>query len=200
MQEIREQILESIRVKQLLLEDGVDTIKTIAKTIIDSLKNANRVYLMGNGGSAADAQHIAGEMVGRYKRDRAPLPVMSFTTDTSVITAIGNDFGYDECFVRQTEAFVKPGDVLIGISTSGNSENIIKAMNLAGKIGAATIALTGASGGALKTCVDICLAVPSTDTPRIQEAHITVAHILCSMIEEDLYRRTSSPDSEPKQR
>lgn len=188
MENIRRQIQESIEVKRKLLENNVNTIKTIANIVVGSLKEDGRIYLMGNGGSAADAQHIAGEMIGRYKKDRKPIPVMAFTTDTSVITAIANDLGYDYCFVRQADAFVKKGDVLIGISTSGNSQNIINAMKLAREKGASTIALTGKSGGLIKDCVDICLQVPSTDTPRIQESHITVAHILCSIIEDELFK------------
>lgn len=188
MDNIRRQIQESIQVKRKLLENNVSTIKTMANIVVDSLKKGNRIYLMGNGGSAADAQHIAGEMIGRYKKDRKPLPVMAFTTDTSVITAIANDFGYDYCFAKQVDAFVKKDDVLIGISTSGNSQNIINAMKLARRRGANTIALTGKNGGILNDCVDICLKVPSTDTPRIQESHITVAHILCSIIEGEIFK------------
>lgn len=188
MEDIRREIKESIRIKRLLLENGIDTIKKIINVVVKSLRNGNRIYLMGNGGSAADAQHIAGEMVGMFKKDRPPLPVMAFTTDTSVITSIANDFGYDYCFVKQVDAFVRKGDVVIGISTSGNSLNIINSMKLANKKCANTVALTGKDGGVLKDCVDICLKVPSTETPRIQESHITIAHILCSKIENELFR------------
>lgn len=188
MENIRRQIQESIQVKRKLLTNNVNTIKTIAKIIVSSLKKDKRIYLMGNGGSAADAQHFAGEMVGRYKKNRKSLPVMAFTTDSSVITAIANDFGYDYCFVKQVDAFVRKDDVVIGISTSGNSQNIINAMDLARQRGANTIALTGEQGGTLKNCVDICLQVPSTDVPRIQESHITVVHILCSIIEDEIFK------------
>ena len=137
MENIRGQIQESIEVKRKLLTNNVNTIKIIAKTIVNALKIDKRIYLMGNGGSAADAQHFAGEMVGRYKKNRKSLPVMAFTTDSSVITAIANDFGYDYCFVKQVDAFVRKGDVVIGISTSGNSRNIINAMELARQRGCA---------------------------------------------------------------
>ncbi|ODS31620.1 MAG: phosphoheptose isomerase [Candidatus Scalindua rubra] len=142
---------------------------------------------MGNGGSAADAQHISGELVGRFKKDRKSLPVLALTTDTSVLTAIANDYGYDLCFEKQIEAFVKNGDVVFGLSTSGNSTNIVNAVILAKKKGAKTIGFTGKDGGTLKDFVDICLKVPSSETPRIQECHITVGHILCSILEKELF-------------
>lgn len=188
MEDIKKQIQDSIQVKSTLLKENVETIKTIADTIVNSLKHGGFIYLIGNGGSAADAQHFAGELVGRYKKNRAALPAIALTTDTSVITAIGNDFGYERCFVRQVEAFVKKGDVVIGISTSGNSQNIINALKLADKKGAKTIGLTGKGGGAIKDCAGICLQVPSDDTPRIQESHITVLHILCSIIEKEIFK------------
>ncbi len=187
MDDIKSQIEESINVKSELLNNCSEIIKQIAETVVNSYKNGNSLYLMGNGGSAADAQHIAGELVGRFKKERKALPALAFTTDTSVITAIANDYDYDKCFSRQAEAFVKKDDAVIGISTSGNSKNIIKAMEIAKERGAHTIVFTGRDGGALKDCVDLCLQVPSSNTPRIQEAHITVAHILCSIIERDLF-------------
>ncbi len=187
MEKIKTEINESIKVKHELLENCVGVIKQISDIIVASLKNGNFLYLMGNGGSAADAQHIAGELVGRFKRNRKAVPALSFATDTSVITAIANDFGYDDCFVRQVDAFVKRGDVVLGISTSGNSPGVIKAMELAKEKGAHAVALTGSTGGVLCGCVDLCLKVPSDDTPRIQECHIMVGHILCSMLEEELF-------------
>ncbi|MGR3219532.1 MAG: D-sedoheptulose-7-phosphate isomerase [Candidatus Anammoxibacter sp.] len=188
MENIRNQILESIDVKRKLLTNNVNTIRIIAKIIVGALRNDKRVYLMGNGGSAADAQHFAAEMIGRYKKNRKPLPVIAFTTDSSVITAIANDFGYEYCFVKQVDAFVKKDDVVIGISTSGNSQNIINAMDLARQRRAGTIAFTGANGGFLKNSVDVCLQVPSDDTARIQESHITIIHILCSIIEDEVFK------------
>lgn len=187
MENIKSQILESIELKRELLENSVSTIKEMSKLMVDSLKAGNFLYLMGNGGSAADAQHIAGELVGRFKMNRKAVPVLSFTTDTSVLTAIANDFGYDCCFSRQVEAFVRKGDVVFGISTSGNSQNILNAINLANEKGAVTIALTGNDGGLIKNSVDLCLNVPSADTARVQECHLTIAHILCEVIEKELF-------------
>lgn len=187
MDDIEREIRESIDVKQALLAGGVAAIRDMAGAMVKCLRAGNTVYLMGNGGSAADAQHIAGEMVGRFKRERKALPVLALTTDSSVITAIANDYGFDSCFEKQVEAFVKGGDVVIGISTSGNSQGILRAMRLAREKGAVTLALTGQDGGGLKDLVDICLRVPSGNTPRIQECHATVGHILCSIVEKELF-------------
>ena len=178
---------ESINIRSELLSNSVETISQIANLSVNALKSGHSLYLMGNGGSAADAQHISGELVGRFKKDRKPLPVLALTTDTSVLTAIGNDYGFDLCFERQIEAFVKNGDVVFGLSTSGNSVNIINAAILAGKKGANTIAFTGRDGGRLNDIVDICLKIPSTDTAHIQECHMTVGHIICSIIEKELF-------------
>ena len=185
--EIEESLTESIKLKTELLSDSVETIIQIANISVDALKSGHTLYLMGNGGSAADAQHIAGELVGRFKKDRKPLPALALTTDTSVLTAIANDYGYDLCFERQIDAFVKNGDVVFGLSTSGSSVNIVNAVILAGKKWAKTIAFTGKDGGRLKDNVDVCLRVPSSDTARIQECHITIGHILCSIIEKKLF-------------
>lgn len=185
--EIERSLNESISVKSEILSNSVETIVRIATIAVDALRDGHSLYLMGNGGSAADAQHISGELVGRYKKDRRSLPVLALTTDTSVLTAISNDFGYDYCFEKQVEAFVRNGDVVFGLSTSGNSKNIVNAIKLAGKIGAKTIGFTGGDGGKLKDIVDVCLIVPSSETPRIQECHITVGHILCSIIEKELF-------------
>ena len=185
--EIEESLTESIKLRTELLSDSVETIIQIANISVDAFKSGHTLYLMGNGGSAADAQHIAGELVGRFKKDRKPLPALALTTDTSVLTAIANDFGYDQCFERQVDAFVKDGDVVIGLSTSGNSKSIINAIVSAGEKGAKTIAFTGKDGGRLKALVDVCLTIPSSDTARIQECHITIGHILCSIIEKELF-------------
>jgi D-sedoheptulose 7-phosphate isomerase len=185
--EIEKSLNESISVKSEVLSNSVGTITKIATMAVDALRNGHSLYFMGNGGSAADAQHISGELVGRYKKDRKPLPALALTTDTSVLTAISNDFGYEYCFEKQVEAFVKNGDVVFGLSTSGNSTNIINALKLAGKIGAKTIGFTGRDGGMIKDIVDVCFMVPSSETPRIQECHITVGHILCSIIENELF-------------
>ncbi|MBU2699018.1 D-sedoheptulose 7-phosphate isomerase [Sporomusaceae bacterium BoRhaA] len=180
-----------------VLEQHLDTISqlkgltqeiaTIAKTCSQALKAGKRIYLMGNGGSAADSQHIAAEFVGRFQIERQPLPALAFTTDTSLLTAVGNDYGFDEVFARQVRAFVQPGDVVIGISTSGNSGNILKAMACAQEQGGVTIAFTGQGGGKLANCCDYCLAVPSPVTARVQEAHILIGHIICQYVDEVLY-------------
>ena len=185
--EIESSLNESISIKKELLSNSVESVIQIANILIEAFKQGHSLYLMGNGGSAADAQHISGELVGRFKKNRKALPALALTTDTSVLTAIANDFGYDQCFERQVDAFVKDGDVVIGLSTSGNSSSIISAALLAKKKGAKTIAFTGKGGGRLKDDVDICLEIPSTDTARIQECHITIGHILCSIIEKELF-------------
>ncbi len=185
--EIESSLNESISIKTELLSNSVESVIQIANILIETFKQGHSLYLMGNGGSAADAQHISGELVGRFKKNRKALPALAFTTDTSVLTAIANDFGYDQCFERQVDAFVKDGDVVIGLSTSGNSSSIINATLLAKKRGAKTIAFTGKGGGKLKDDVDICLEIPSSDTARIQECHITIGHILCSIIEKELF-------------
>ena len=185
--EIETSLNESIRVKSELLSSSIETIAEIAAITVNAFKAGNSLYLMGNGGSAADAQHISGELVGRYKKDRKALPALALTTNTSVLTAVSNDFGYDLCFEKQIEAFVKNGDVVFGLSTSGNATNVINAIKLARKMGARTIGFTGKDGGMLKDYVDVCLMVPSSETPRIQECHITVGHIMCSIIEKELF-------------
>ena len=142
-----------------------------------------KILLLGNGGSAADCQHIAAEIVGRYKRERRGLPAIALTTDTSILTAVGNDYGFEHVFSRQVEALCTPKDVVIGLSTSGNSPNVLAAIHTARQIGALTIGLTGGGGGKLAQCCDLSLVVASNDTPRIQEAHILVGHMLCDLID-----------------
>jgi D-sedoheptulose 7-phosphate isomerase len=159
------------------------TILAVADQIIDSLENGGKVILMGNGGSAADAQHIAAEFVGRYKKERKAFPAIAITTDSSIVTAIGNDYGSEKVFSRQVEAHGKIGDVVIGISTSGNSANVIEAVKTAREIGCFTFALLGNDGGQLKSLVDIPIVVESRDTPRIQECHILIGHIICDLVE-----------------
>jgi len=161
-----------------------EDVNLIAYKCKEALENGNTIFLMGNGGSAADSQHIAAELVGRFVKERKGLPAIALTTDTSILTAIGNDYGYDEVFSRQIEALVKPNDIVIGTTTSGNSTNIIKAINKAKKSGAITIGLTGKDGGLLKDVCDYCIVIPSNTTARIQEAHILIGHIICEMIEE----------------
>ena len=187
MDDIQIQLQESIDTKKALLVSHLDIIRKIAGALITAFKNGHRLYLIGNGGSAADAQHIAGELIGRFKINRRPLPAVALTTDTSVMTALANDFGYDTCFARQVEALSGPGDIVLALSTSGNSKGILNAVQFARDRGAITIGFTGEDGGLLKDAVDICLRIPSANTPRIQECHITIGHILFSMIEKELF-------------
>ncbi len=160
-------------------------IDEVAFALIQTLETGGKILLCGNGGSAADAQHISAELTGRYiAKNRRPLPAIALTTDTSALTAIGNDFGFEHVFSRQVQALATRSDLLFGISTSGNSANVIEALRAARSIGCRTVALTGGDGGKCRSEVDICLAIPSTDTPRIQEMHILIAHILCDMIDQ----------------
>jgi len=162
------------------MEKDIEIASTI---IVDALKNGNKILLCGNGGSAADAQHIAAELTGRYKTERRGLPGIALTTDTSALTAIGNDYGYDRVFDRQVESLANEGDVIIGISTSGNSKNVVSALKLGQEIGCKTIGLTGRNGGAMNDVCDINLVVPSDNTPRIQEMHILFGHTICQIID-----------------
>lgn len=187
-QEIIVELEEHLKViKELKVES--DKIEEAIKIIIDCYKNNGKVILFGNGGSSADAQHIAGEFVGKFKLERKSLPAIALTTNTSIMSAIGNDYGFDHIFERQIEGLVSNRDVVIGISTSGNSENVIKGILKAKEKGAKTIALTGRSGGELKKIVDILFNVSSNNTPRIQEAHITIGHIICGLVEKQLFRQ-----------
>lgn len=152
-----------------------------------ALGDGKKLLVMGNGGSAADAQHFAAEIIGRFKLERRALPAVALTTDTSVLTAIGNDYGFDAVFSRQVEGLGAPGDVVVGISTSGNSANVLAALAKARELGCRTIALLGRDGGTIKTVADISIIVPSSDTPRIQEGHITIIHIICDLLEKRLF-------------
>jgi len=189
---VRRRIRDSLRVKEALLADDlVDALVRVAETLVAAYRRDGKVLLFGNGGSAADAQHIAAELEGRYLHDRPALHALALHTNTSALTAIANDYGYARVFARQVEAAVRPGDVVIGISTSGNSENVLGGVRAARAQGAVTVALTGAGGGRLKNLVDHCLAVPSAETPRIQEAHILIGHILCELVEQELFPRAA---------
>lgn len=165
------------------LASGADEIIRIAEVVASAIKSGHRVYLIGNGGSAAQCQHIAAELVGRFKRQRQGLPAVALTTDSSILTALGNDFGFAQVFSRQVEALVETGDVLIAISTSGRSENIIEAASIARRKKALVIGLTGGSKAGLGELADISVQVGSKDTARIQEAHITTLHIICELVE-----------------
>ena len=185
MEKIRNIILSSIQVKQQILEDErmLDAIGSVAGIITSSLKRKGRVYFCGNGGSAADAQHLAAEFSGRFYTDRKALPAEALHCNTSYLTAVANDYSYDVVYARLVEGIGNPGDVLVGLSTSGNSANIVKAFEAARSIGITTIGFTGISGGAMKALSDHLFNVPSTDTPRIQESHILIGHIICELVE-----------------
>jgi D-sedoheptulose 7-phosphate isomerase len=192
-QRVSQSIHESIAVKERLLATA-EIIAVIAKAgevLIDALTHGSKVLLCGNGGSAADAQHIAAELVGRFAFDRPALPALALSDNSSSLTAIGNDYGFDVVFSRQIEALGRPGDVAIGISTSGNSQNVVNAMCAAKKIGLQTIALTGRKGGELAKAADHCICVPSNETPRIQECHILIGHILSDLVERTIFDEQS---------
>ena len=158
-------------------------IEKVSALVIDRLKKGNKIFIFGNGGSAADAQHFAAELTGRYKTERVALPAIALTTDTSALTAIGNDYGYDIVFQRQLEALANDGDIAIGISTSGNSQNVINAFDFAKNNNITTILFSGKDGGKLKSIADLSLVVPSDNTPRIQEMHILFIHIICQIVD-----------------
>lgn len=186
---IKSRLQESAKVKQKILAN-IDTVKIIAKiaeAIVEAYRRGKKVILFGNGGSAGDAQHIAAEFVGKYYLERAPLPAIALTVNTSSLTAIGNDYSFAQVFAKQLEALGEAGDVAIGISTSGNSENVLEALRVAKTKGLITIGFTGEEGGKLKDVVDYCLHIPSNDTPRIQEGHVTVGHIICEIVERELF-------------
>ena len=190
---IQQRIRTSIAVKQELLKQSA-LLAQVAEKLIEAYEAGKKILVFGNGGSAADAQHIAAELVGKYYMDRRPLPAEALTVNTSSLTAIGNDYAFERIFARQVEALGNPGDVAIGISTSGNSPNVIEAIRAAKKKGMITIGLTGAEGGRLKNEVDYCICVPSKDTPRIQEAHILIGHIWCELIERALFGNEDKED------
>jgi len=184
--EIDHQLSESAQVKREFAECCSDAVIDVAELLISAVHRQQRILLCGNGGSAADAQHIAAELVARLRKERRAIPALALSTNTSTLTALANDYDFSKVFVRQVEAFGSPGDVLIGISTSGNSENVLKAMVFAKQQGLKTVALTGGSGGKMAAVADLSIIVPSTSVQRIQEVHITVGHILCDLIEQSL--------------
>lgn len=186
---IKDQIKKSYETKQTIYQDDslLNKIEEVSRLCVELYKSKNKTILAGNGGSAADAQHIAAELVGRYGFDRPSIPSLALTTDTSCLTAIGNDYGYDKIFSRQLEGMGQSGDIFIGISTSGNSKNIINAFEVAKEKGIKTIALVGRDGGKMAKIADIALVVPSDSTPRIQESHILIGHIICDIIEKEIF-------------
>ncbi len=184
---ITRQLQEHQQLFHILETELTLPITRLAERLIETFRIGNKLLIMGNGGSAADAQHFAGELVSRFRMERPGLPAIALSTDTSIITAIGNDYGFERIFSRQIEALATPGDAVIGISTSGNSPNIRKALEAAQQAGCTTIGLLGKDGGNIKDLCDIPLIIPSNDTPRIQEAHIAIIHILCDLIEQGLF-------------
>lgn len=186
---IKSVIQASIDVKQQLLNDAgfIEKIETVTALMTAAFRNGNKVLFCGNGGSAADAQHLAAEFSGRFYTDRNPLPSEALHTNTSYLTAVANDYGYEYVYSRLLKGMGKKGDVLVGLSTSGNSANILKAYEMAKEMGVVTVSLTGATGGKMKGGSDYLLNVPSNDTPRIQESHILIGHIICELVEAALF-------------
>lgn len=184
---IENYIKDSMAAKEELLKSQVVNIESAAKAIIESLKDGKKLLVFGNGGSAADSQHIAAELVGRFKMERKALPAIALTVNTSILTAIANDYGYEAVFSRQIEALGIKGDVALGISTSGNSKNVNEALQYARSIGMKTIALSGGDGGSMKSHADISIIVAAKDTPRVQESHILIAHIICALVEDGIF-------------
>jgi len=174
---------ESIQVKEATLNANLDKIVEVVKVVTKAFAKNHKVFFCGNGGSAADSQHIAAEFIGRFQKERQSLPAIALTTDTSILTALGNDYGFDVIFARQIEGLAQKGDVVVGISTSGNSTNVIEGIKKAKQLGLATVSLTGGNGGKLAQLTDISLIVPSKKTARIQESHICLAHAICELVE-----------------
>ncbi len=184
---------DSAAVKLRFAEEYAPRIEAVARRMAETLRMGGKILFFGNGGSAADAQHLAAEFVNRFLRDRGALAAVSLTTDTSALTSIGNDLGFDQIFSRQVEALGRPGDLVVAISTSGNSPNVLRGVEAARRLGCGTVGLTGGSGGLLANAVDEAFIVPSAETPRIQETHITLGHALCALVDELL---TPGPGAE----
>ncbi len=186
---MKKTILNELLTHQETIKKVIDTlqadIQTACEMAVKAIKDGNKIILFGNGGSAADAQHIAAEFTGRYKTERKALPAIALTTDTSALTAIGNDYGYERVFDRQLEALAKPGDLLIGISSTGNSENVIRAFNLGKELGCMSIGFSGKGGGKFTGVCDLNIVVPSDNTPRVQEMHILIGHTICQVIDDN---------------
>jgi len=188
---LRSNLERSIEVHNRLLSRCLPELTAAADALVSAYCAGHKALFFGNGGSAADAQHLAAEFVGRYLHQREPLPALALNANSSAVTAIGNDYGYDQVFARQLKALATPGDVAVGISTSGNSPNVIEAVRCARRLGLFTIALTGLSGGRLRDLVDVLIAVPSDETPRIQECHILIGHALCDAVEQVVARQNA---------
>ncbi len=188
-EEIFQIFQESADLKLRFIRQNAGLLNQMVKIVVNAFKAGNKVLLFGNGGSAADAQHIAAEFINRFLIERPPLPAIALTTDTSILTSISNDYGYVDSFSKQVKALGKEGDVAIGISTSGSAPNVIKAMKVAREIGLKTVGLTGMDGGELAKIVDLAIVVNSQVTPRIQEVHITIGHVLCEMVDRMLFQQ-----------
>jgi D-sedoheptulose 7-phosphate isomerase len=186
MDSIRAMVAESLELKEAFFRSNEQLIAHVAREICSAFDNGNKVLLYGNGGSAADAQHIAAEWIGRFRRERGPIPAIALTTDTSILTAIGNDYGFDQIFIRQIRALGRKGDVAIALSTSGNSPNVLLATDAAREMELITVGLTGRDGGSLGPKVHYHLNVPHALSARIQEVHIMIGHILCELVDENL--------------
>jgi D-sedoheptulose 7-phosphate isomerase len=194
VEEITRQLKAHMDVLHTVQENLIGPISECVLVLVDALRKGHKILVMGNGGSAADAQHLAAEMVGRFLLERKPLPAIALTTDTSILTSVSNDYGFEVIFKRQVEALAAPGDVLIGISTSGHSQNIKLALEAGRRIGARTIALLGRNGGVIAPVADLSVTVPVFETPRIQEAHLVIIHILCDMVERSLFQSGAGID------
>jgi len=186
---LRSNMERSLEVHSRLIADCLPSLTAAADALIAAYRSGHKAIFFGNGGSAADAQHLAAEFVGRYLRERDPMPALALNANSSAVTAIGNDYGYEQVFARQLQALAAPGDVAVAISTSGNSPNVVEAVTCARRLGLFTIALTGTMGGRLRDLVDVLIAVPSEETPRIQECHILVGHALCDAVEQAIVDR-----------
>lgn len=186
---IKQQLEASIHVKQALLQDAdtLNLIEAVAAACINAFRNGNKVMLAGNGGSASDAQHIAAEFVGRYEQDRSGIPAIALPANSSTVTAVANDYGYEAVYQRQVQALGRSGDVFFGLSTSGRSPNVVAAIQECKQLGITTVGMTGSGGGDMLELCDYCIRVPSDVTARIQEAHITIGHIICSLVERTLF-------------
>jgi len=187
IKDITSQLADHKEVITRIEQEMAPKIAEMATLLVETFSHGGKLLVMGNGGSAADAQHFVAEVVGRFKMERRGLPAIALSTDTSILTAIGNDYGFEKVFLRQVEALALPGDMVVGISTSGNSPNVQLALELAREKGCRTVGLLGKDGGSIKHCCDLALIVPTNDTPRVQEGHITIIHIVCDLLEKTLF-------------
>lgn len=182
---VKKIIGDHLEVVAEIRENYTGDVVRLGAILAEAVRSGNTVFFMGNGGSAADSQHLAAEFVGRFQKERRGLPAVALTTDTSILTAVGNDYGFESVFSRQVEALARPGDVVVGLSTSGNSPNVVKALQAARELGAVTVGLTGRSGGKMADICDLCIRVPADVTARVQEAHALIGHIACHLVDEE---------------